>query len=473
MSPPKSASNKNRPGTGLGRASALLARRRVLIEAARSRLWPGPALAVLVAVLAGIGLPELDAVLGPRLPSSVTGYLFGGGAVAARELLSAVAASLITVTSLTFSLTLVTLQLASSQYSPRLLRTFAADRVVQRTLALFLATFIYSLTVLRTVRSDNGGTAFVPQISVTTAYLLAVASVIALVLFLGHLVRQIRVETVLEHVRADTCDTVNRLLSPGRQDGPARAVPDPPPQPHIVEAASSGFLVEIDERALLTAATQADAVVWVDRPVGSPVLAGTPVAFWWPAHPPASLTEETAEELCHRVREALRTGSERTAVQDIGYGLRQLTDVAVRALSPGINDPTTAVHALVSCTAVLGDLLRLRLGPYPLCDEHDRARVIVARSSFAELLESACTQPRLYGADDPMVLDALVSMLRELAWTASTPEQRAAISDQLLLLREHFSGHVPATRRSLDHTARQVDEALDGRWSPARGDPRM
>ncbi|NGP09706.1 DUF2254 domain-containing protein, partial [Rhodococcus sp. 14C212] len=169
-----------------GPVSAVLKRRQVLVEAVRSRLWPVPAAAVLLAVLAGIGLPELDAAVDARLPPSVAGYLFGGGADAAREVLSAIAASLITVTSLTFSLTLVTLQLASSQYSPRLLRTFAADRVVQRTLALFLATFTYALTVLRTVRSDTDdadGTAFVPQMAMTTAYLLTVASVLALVLF--------------------------------------------------------------------------------------------------------------------------------------------------------------------------------------------------------------------------------------------------------------------------------------------------
>ncbi|MFD5812514.1 DUF2254 domain-containing protein [Rhodococcus aetherivorans] len=451
-----------------GPISSVLKRRQVFVEAVRSRLWPVPTAAVLLAVLAGIGLPELDAALDDRLPPTVAGYLFGGGADAAREVLSAIAASLITVTALTFSLTLVTLQLASSQYSPRLLRTFAADRVVQRTLALFLATFIYALTVLRTVRSDTDGTAFVPQMAVTTAYLLAVASVVALVLFLGHLVRQIRVEAVLEHVRADTCATATRLLPPARRDTPAVPVPVPPPHPHLVEAASSGFLVEIDEHALLTAAERAEAVVWVDRAVGSPVLAGTPVAFFWSVRPQEPLTEDAAHRLSERVRAALRTGSERTAVQDIGYGLRQLTDVVVRALSPGINDPTTAVHGLISCTAVLADLLDLRLGPYTQCDEHDRVRVVLARPTFAELLDLVCTQPRLYGADDPMVLDALLSMLRELAWKAATGEQRTAITDQLDRLREHVTDHDTVTRRHLDHLARQVGEALEGRWAGRR-----
>ncbi|MEE2034917.1 DUF2254 domain-containing protein [Rhodococcus chondri] len=449
-----------------GPISTALDRRHVLAEALRSRLWPIPAAAVLLAVLAGIGLPELDTAIDHRLPPAVAGYLFGGGADAAREVLSAIAASLITVTSLTFSLTLVTLQLASSQYSPRLLRTFAADRVVQRTLALFLGTFVYALTVLRTVRSDSGSTGFVPQLAVTAAYLLAVASVIALVLFLGHLVRQIRVETVLEQVRADTCATAARLLPTFPQNSSPVPMPEPAPDPHIIEATSSGFLVELDERGLLDAAAQCGALVWVERPVGSPVLAGAPVAFAWSTDPRQPLTEQTVDALGEQVRGALRIGSERTAVQDIGYGLRQMTDVVVRALSPGINDPTTAVHGLVAGTAVLTELLDRRLGPYTLCDEHDRVRVVVPRPTFTELLDLVCTQPRLYGADDPMLLDALMSMLRELAWKATTGEHHAAILDQLLRVQEHVTDHDAVTRSRLEHLARQVRGALDRHWTP-------
>ena len=128
--------------------------------------------------------------------------------------------TLSTVTSLTFSLVLVTLQLASSQFSPRLLRTFVRDRFVQRTLALFLATFTYALTVLRAVRDDQE---FVPKISVTVSFTLTMLSVIVLVLFLGHVVREIRPETMLRKVFADGLTTARKL--PSRDDGedPPRA----------------------------------------------------------------------------------------------------------------------------------------------------------------------------------------------------------------------------------------------------------
>lgn len=189
-------------------------------EAVRSRLWPLPMFALAAALACGIAMPEVDAALDTRLPGAVERILFGGGADAAREVLSAIAGSLITVTSLTFSLTLITLQLASSQYSPRLLRTFAADQVVQRTLALFLATFVYALTVLRTIRSNDESADFVPQLSVTIAYVLAVVSVGALVMFLAHLVRQIRVESLLDQVCGDTVATAARMLR-RREDGDA------------------------------------------------------------------------------------------------------------------------------------------------------------------------------------------------------------------------------------------------------------
>ncbi len=150
-----------------------------LVDAIRTRLWPIPVTAVVVALLLGVGLPGLDAAIGDSLSPTVNEWLFGGDAGAARTLLAAIASSLITVTALTFSLTVVTLQLASSQFSPRLLRSFTSDLVVQVTLALFLATFTFALTVLRAVRSatESGQGEFVPQIAVSVAFLLAVASV--------------------------------------------------------------------------------------------------------------------------------------------------------------------------------------------------------------------------------------------------------------------------------------------------------
>ncbi|MBB2773872.1 MULTISPECIES: DUF2254 domain-containing protein [Mycolicibacterium] len=417
-----------------------------LAEAVRSRLWPLPMLALAAALACGIAMPEVDAALDTRLPGAVERLLFGGGADAAREVLSAIAASLITVTSLTFSLTLITLQLASSQYSPRLLRTFAADQVVQRTLALFLATFVYALTVLRTIRSNDESADFVPQLSVTIAYVLAVVSVGALVVFLGHLVRQIRVETLLDQVCGDTVTTAARMLR-RREGGDAHAGEPPaltiPGRGEVIESATSGFLVEIDEAALLAAAVRHDVVLRMDRSVGSPLTAGVPAARCWP-RPGTQLDDQALQEVRKHVSAALRTGPERTSAQDPEYGLRQLVDVVVRALSPGINDPTTAVHGLHSCTVALSELLGYHLGPHTMTDEHGDVRVVIARSTFAELLAMVCAQPRHYGADDPAVRHALLLMLHDLGWQATLAGDRTAIAEQLEHLRRAATKDVDA-----------------------------
>jgi len=238
----------------------------VLRDALQTRLWPVPTVGVLLAVALGVLTPAVDTRVDDSVPPMLSAYLFGGGADAARTVLSAIAGSLITVTSLTFSLTVVTLQLASSQFSPRLLRTFSRDPFVHRTLALFLGTFAYSLVVLRTVRtSTNSRPEFVPKISITVAVVLTLVSVFALVLFLDHLATQIRVETMLDDVHTDASDTVRRVLQK-RPERPAThpVPPQAPPTACPIEVAESGFLVSVDEDKLLSAACTAGAVVQID-----------------------------------------------------------------------------------------------------------------------------------------------------------------------------------------------------------------
>lgn len=399
-------------------------------DGVRTQLWPLPILGVFLAVVAGILVPLLDVRIDAHLPEVLNTLVFNGDPGAARTVLNAVASSLITVTSLTFSLTVVTLQLASSQFSPRLLRTFTQDLFVQVTLAIFLATFTFSLTVLRSVRSPSeGGTLFVPRVSVTVAFLLALASVVALVLFLAHLTRQIRVETMLQRVHDDAVGTMETNLT--RHDDPDanRAVPVSPADAQQLWARSSGFLTDIDQDDLLEAATAADVVVAVERHPGSFVVTGTPLGHAW-SRTGARLGGDDLDRLQKKVQAAVNLGSERTAAQDVGYGLRQVTDIVNKALSPGINDPTTAVHGLGQTSALLTELTTYDLGPLVLHDDDDRPRVVLERPGFAELLELAVAQPRSYGKSDPQVLARLYELLADLAWHAR-PEHHQPVLDQL------------------------------------------
>lgn len=403
----------------------------------RAQLWPLPTVSIVLAVVMGLVLPRVDAVVDDGLPSWVTAVIFGGDGNAASTVLDAVSSSLITVTSLTFSLTVVTLQLASSQFSPRLLRTFTQDLFVQGTLAVFLATFAFSLTVLRSVRSGgNGDDPFVPRLAVTTSYVLAMLSVIGLVLFLAHLTRQIRVETMLHEVARDAEGTITSVLAPRGEGDPVTTAFSSRGQP--VLSTTSGFLLRVEVDELLEASQQHQAVLEITALPGDFIVEGAPVGSAHGRNGLLSAGELT--ELGTVVGKALHTGPERTAAQDVGFGLRQLADVANKALSPGINDPTTAIHAIDHISVVLGQLAGCELGPVEHTGD-DGARVVVSRPDLEHLVEMSLTQIRRYGAGDPLVVARLYLLLDELAWNVTA-------SDLGLVDRE---------RRRLDATTASAD----------------
>lgn len=400
-----------------------------LREAIASRLWPIPLAAVIVGVGLGIAVPEIDRAVDQSLPASITAVLFSGGTEAARAVLSAIAGSLITATSLTFSLTVIALQLASSQASPRLLRMFASDGMVHATLAVFLGTFAYSLAVLRTV-ADTGGEPFVPRIAVTVASLLTLASVIMLTVFLAHLARQLRVETMMRDVHEETQRSM-RLAT----DTPRAATVGIPLAPvtgaEVVGAPRSGFITGIEREMIVELAAEHDVVVRELLTVGTSVIAGSALFEWWWRSPEGAQDRSDAERIADRIADTIRIGYERTPTQDIGFGLRQLVDIAVRALSPGVNDPTTAVHALDHVSAILADFDRMPPEPPLLTDDHGEPRLVLHPVQFDELLDLAMTQPRRYGASDPDVAARLYRMLEELGDRVQRPERRVAVARQL------------------------------------------
>jgi uncharacterized membrane protein len=410
-----------------------------LRAAFRARLWPLPVLAVVVAVALGVGLPALDDFLDRRVPGLLQVYVFSGGPDAARAVLQAISGSLITVTSLTFSLTVVTLQLASSQFSPRLLRTFTSDRFVHWTLALFLGTFSYALTVLRSVRSDAAGNdEFVPALAVTVALALALASVIGLVLFLAHLTREIRVETMMKNVHAETAATIERLIPRDRSPQPDHTAP---PGGQRVAAVSSGFLNSVDSSRLVRAAREAGAVVRIDAWPGESLIAGVPFATVWAAGERRTFTAAELKELAGLIGGAVTIGFERTNEQDPAFGFRQLADVGARALSPGTNDPTTAVHVIGHLSSLLCVLAERELSDEAATDGDGVVRAILAKPGFEHFLSLAVSQIRHYGMQDADVGKRLLALFEEVSWCDSRGALRAALETRLSELRESIEHH--------------------------------
>lgn len=407
-----------------------------MTESIESRLWPVPVAVIVVAVGLGFLLPEVDVRVGDDLPSAVEAVLFNGGASTARTVLSAIAGSLITASSLTFSLTVVALQLASSQASPRVLRLFARDRFVHWTLATFLGTFAYAMTVLRTVRSaEDEAHEFVPRLAVTLSFLLTLASVVMLVLFLAHLAAQLRVETMLKEIHEDTEEVIGRLSSRYEAAEPFQGRIDVPERRHVVVSGKDGFITGCDYAALIEAAAEHGIVVQEVRAVGENVVAGTPLAFWWSDTADAQHDPET---IATAVRGAYAFEYERTASDDIDFGVQQILDIGMRALSPGINDPTTAVNALGHLSAIAARTVTMPMLPEGLTDDSEVLRVVTVRRSPADRVESTLAPIRHYLADSPTVVKRFVDAIEEIGYCCPDAEATGALIDQLDALAQQL-----------------------------------
>jgi len=408
-------------------------------------LWFVPALCAAAAVALALGMVRLDrALLAGRDPAA--GWLFGAGASGAREVLSAIAGTMITVTGVVFSITIVALQLASSQFTPRVLRTFTGDRGNQIVLGVFIATFTYALLVLRTVREGVGDQAepFVPAASVSLAIVLAVVSIGFLIYYISHAANSIRASVIIDRAAHDTIGLIDQLFPDeiGRPAPPPSTAPEAPSVPAtLVLASGAGYLQAIDADALFDLAEKRAFLVRVEPLIGEFVLPGAQLAAVWPA---ATLPPPVERA----IRDALVLGPERTLQSDVEYGLRQLADIAIKALSPAVNDPTTAMHCLDRLAEVL-----VRAAGWTGAEirSDGRAALLLRTPSFARLADVAFAQIRHYGAADPVVAAYLATTLGRLA-PRVPPAAQAALRQQAaaLLVDAHAALEVPADRERVE-----------------------
>ena len=371
-----------------------------------------PALWCTVAVAAGVLIPVADENASSWMP-----FLFQGGVDGARTVLSTIAGAMISVTGLVFSITIVVLQLASSQFSPRVLSAFLDDRITQNTLGVFAASFLYALTVLRSVGATSDTD--VPQLGVTIAFGLVLAAVGMFLAFIHRITRTISVTTVIREVAADT----RLLLARSSDAGPAGAgdLPRLSHLPHqsVATAPASGYLDTLDQPGLVALARHHDIRLEVLHPLGTFVPEGSPVVMVRGSGPVAGIDGSVL------VRNGLGIARERTMRQDLTFGMRRLVDIAERALSPGTNDPTTATQAIDE----LHDLLRrlaTRPDPRPVWrDEDDVARLVTTERTFDELLDLAVDEIAHWGAGGIQAPRRLATMLADLAAVADDDRREA------------------------------------------------
>ena len=398
-------------------------------EYLKGALWVFPLIAVGLALGTGSVLSQVEVP-----PDSwFDQFLFQGTADDARTLLIGISGTMMTVIALVLGLTLVALQLSSTQFSPRLLRNFLRDRTNQVVLAVFVLTFTYATAGLYTVGIEEGRRIDeYPRLAVTVAILLLFASLMVLVFFVHHIAHSIQVDEVMSRVEANTLRVI-------RHDLPTVGVgtsscPEPPAWAVAIPSYASGYVQTVHHEPLLELAVTLDVTASITPMVGEHVIERAPLVWVWRSSPEQPPPKPAAFETA--AHDAVRIGFERTAEQDVAFGVRQLADIAVKALSPAINDPYTSIQSLEHISVLLAALAKRELGSQLISDANGTLRVVVHGRDLAYFLELATGQIRRYGRAEPRVMRALLRVLRSTGQFCRDDEGRALVASHVRLVLE-------------------------------------
>jgi uncharacterized membrane protein len=357
----------------------------------RSGLWLFPGLIVAAQIGLAFLVVEADRALGE------TDVGFAGGASAARDVLAAIAGSFVTVAGVTFSLTIVVLQLASSQYSPRILRGFLADRITQLTAGAFIGVFAYALVVLRSVR--GAPEPFVPSLGVSLAIVLSLAALVLLLVFIDHVTKLIQVSNLAARIGSDTSEEIQRLAREDAQLGDAGGRVEAwrsTGSGLAVHVPRAGYLRSVDVETLTQRLRPFRGRVVFLATAGDLVVPDEAIAEVWTSE---TELESRETQVIDAVRGGAYVANERDLRDDPGFGVRQLADIAIRALSPGISDPTTAITCIGYARAAL--IEELALAPGRRLVETDDVQIALGTHGFerdagvlAEIAHHAVREPR-------------------------------------------------------------------------------
>jgi len=394
-------------------------------EYASGALWVWPTIASAAALVAGSVMGQIT--ISPQSPMAP--LAFQGTADDARALLTTISSTVVTVIALVLGLTVVALQLASTQFSPRLLRNFIRDRSTQLVLSVFLATFVYSTAGLFTVGVSGGSrTEEYPRLAVTVALVLLFASIAMVVYFADHLAHSIQIDSVTTRAELGARKIVERELGTSEESRP-----QPPAWAVPLVALRSGYIQVAHPEALLPLASQYGVSVALHHRVGEHVITGTRMASMWRSS--AADPVPDVGMVSRALDSAVEIGFERTLQQDVTFGMRQLVDVACKALSPAINDPYTAVQAIDHLSVIFCAMAVRPLGDDVVRDDRGAGMVLVPGRRFGEHLAVMCGIIRRYGAAEPIACQALLRLLSSCAaLIGDDPARREAIEKQVALI---------------------------------------
>lgn len=393
--------------------------------------WFVPSVMVIFAIGLSLATLQIDSIGTSRKWLATLGWTFLRGPEGSRAVLSAVAGSMMTIASVTFSITIVALQLASSQFGPRLLRNFMRDRGNQFSIGTFIATFTYCLLILRTINGTEQGE-FVPHLSVTVGLALSLASLGVFIYFIHHSAESIQAENVIGGVSRELHRAIDRLYperlgeeqpdtaeqSP-QDDLPEDFERDSAPIPSLV----SDYLQAIDVDRLMVLAKEHDLVLAVKQRPGKFFFQGGSLVQVWPRG-------KVDEEVVKAMRGTFYFGSRRTLSQDIEFAIDQLVEVAVRALSPGINDPFTAINCVERLGAALCTLSEKQIPSRFRYDDQGKLRVVTDKSTVKGIIDDSFDQIRQAARRDTAVTLRLLETIEAIGHHTRSSTFRSALRRQ-------------------------------------------
>lgn len=422
-------------------------------QALRYSLWFVPALVVAGAVGLAIASIAADGVIDagdlPDWPR-----LFTGSADGARGTLEVIAAAMISIAALTFSITVLVLSSAAAQYTPRVIRSFMGSTVTKLVLGVFVGIYVYCLIVLRTVSSSDPE--FVPAVGVTLGLLLALVGVGFLIAFIHHMASSIQVSTLVSDIGRETISAVERLYPEWHQDEgeqeeeqgggqgneqgdeqnraqPAAMRPPASGAWQAIPSPRTGYIQSVDYAGLACWAHDHGRLLRMEKTVGEFVLEGQLLL----AAEPGGAQVDQLGDACRY----FAIGTHRTVEQDIGVGITQLSDMAVRAMSPAINDANTAAACMDYLTAILARLARRSLEPHSGVWEKRRA-LIVRGPSFSDFLRHAFEPVRLHANGNFAIYEHMLHALHALVPCATVPGYRAALQREAALVHAYATANL-------------------------------
>ncbi|WP_166423489.1 DUF2254 domain-containing protein [Paraglaciecola sp. 20A4] len=425
-----------------------------LWETIRTSFWFVPSIMAVVAIglsQAGLAFDRFGAE--SELP--IFADFYQTSPESARALLTTIASSMITVTSIAFSITVVALSLASSQFGPRLIRNFMMDTGTQCVLGFFLSTFIYCLLITQATKSfDNQN--FVPGLSILTSVILAILGVGVLIYFIHHVARAIQADNVIDNVYRELNEIIERLFPKDEIDKTPQFSDDVPnfhqvySNQQTIFSAGSGYVQTLDVANLQKLAQECDIALYIQHMPGDFVIQNAPLGIAY-FHGSALACEPK------QIAELIRLGAHRTPVQDTEFAIRQLVEIAVRALSPGINDPYSAVTVVDKLSAVLCGLTSKTFPPTLYEDPQGVIRLQCKPVVFTGLGEAAFNQIRQYAKTSLAVTIRLLEGLISILQFSQTSEHRQFVRQQAAMI-EQVQREAPLSALDWQDIKKRLDE---------------